>query len=152
MKRYYLVDFENVGKKFLKGTDQLTAEDTVYLYHAVTRGGNASPDVVNQLNLSKATVKIIPVYRNTLNAMDFEIVAHLGYLIGQNGYQKDYPLVASHFKDVSGLNAVLLNRRKETYKQIMPVWLSMMKYDASAFVYSKERPKTLIKEVSRYEY
>lgn len=82
----------------------------------------------------------------------FIYVPNVSYLIGQNGYQKDYPLVASHFKDVSGLNAVLLNRRKETYKQIMPVWLSMMKYDASAFVHSKERPKTLIKEVSRYEY
>ena len=94
MKRYYLIDFENVGKKFLKGVEYLSMEDTVFLYHNLERGNTTCPDVVNQLNLSKATIKIIPVYRNTLNAMDFEIVAHLGFLIGQNGNYAEYHIVS----------------------------------------------------------
>lgn len=94
MKRYYLIDFENVGKKFLKGVEYLNTEDTVYLYHNLERGASASPDVVNQLNLTKATIKIIPVYRNTINAMDFELVAHLGFLIGQNGNYAEYHIVS----------------------------------------------------------
>lgn len=94
MKRYYLIDFENVGKKFLKGVEYLNTEDTVYLYHNLGRGASASPDVVNQLNLTKATIKIIPVYRNTINAMDFELVAHLGFLIGQNGNYAEYHIVS----------------------------------------------------------
>lgn len=97
MKRLFFVDLENVGRKFLLGAENLTIEDHIYLYaHNHKDGTPKMPpaDIVNALKNRGGQVDIIPMVHHTKNAMDFQLVCHMGYLVGANGNYTEYYIVS----------------------------------------------------------
>lgn len=93
MKHIYFVDFENVGKSFIKGAEYLTIEDEVYLFHYTFR--KAIPqDVKDALFGIKAKKKVIELNIHTKNAMDFQICTCLGYMLHDKGTAAEYYIVS----------------------------------------------------------
>ncbi|MEI7884689.1 MAG: PIN domain-containing protein [Clostridia bacterium] len=72
MKTTFLVDFENVGEQGLNGSDKLAESDTIVIFY---RG---------KISLASGVYQLFRSTRQGKNALDFEIVAHMGYLIGQD--------------------------------------------------------------------
>lgn len=96
MKRLFFVDLENVGRKFLLGAENLTVEDHICLYTHNNKDGTPKmppADIVNALK-KRGQVEIIQMEQHTKNAMDFQLVCHMGYLVGVNGNYTEYYVVS----------------------------------------------------------
>lgn len=93
MKRYFLIDRENVGSKFIFGVAKLTEEDTIVIFENAQDGelNNACKKVLKE---SKASVRSVKVYTRTKNAADFQICTYLGMLIKENGNKCMYYIVS----------------------------------------------------------
>ncbi len=72
MKTAFLVDFENVGEQGLNGSEKLSETDSIVIFY---RG---------KISLASGVYQLFRSTRQGKNALDFEIVAHMGYLIGQD--------------------------------------------------------------------
>lgn len=60
-------------------------------------------------------------------------------------------LKRNNYVDLSPIEGILVERRKQDYKQLLKLLLSMTRYEEGIFVYSKEVPQTRTKTISRYE-
>jgi len=76
----YLVDYENVNKDGLNGVNQLTAGDSVCIFYS-ENADTLSFSLHHRLVESKANISFILVESKTKNALDFQLVTYLGYLI-----------------------------------------------------------------------
>ncbi len=94
MKRYFLIDLENVGHTFLGGIDKLTVEDTLVIFHNMTHGKNISPSIISKLDNTKAKIQQINILNREKNAMDFTICTQLGFLIAKEGTKAQYFIVS----------------------------------------------------------
>jgi predicted nucleic acid-binding protein len=93
MKRYYLVDCENVCYWGLRGIESLTDEDTVVLFVS-SACGNMERYLRDIRNL-KCTVLKMDVMNGFKNALDFQLVSYLGLLIGEHSGEKyEYNIVS----------------------------------------------------------
>lgn len=106
----YLIDFENVHSDGLKGIDQLTSEDRVYLFYS-QNADSITFETHFSLVRSVAKIEMFEAKRLGKNAIDFHIATFLGYLIAQdlnesyfviskdNGYQFSFDFWRTFFSD-----------------------------------------------------
>lgn len=124
MRRFYLVDLENVGSTFIKDADCLSIEDTVIVFHSKT---DREPwqTIKSTIESRNAKFQQIPVYSQTKNALDFQLTAHLGYLIGKNETNTEYYIVS---RDVGYMAAVeFLKRQMNTNIEMIGDFSSIKK-------------------------
>lgn len=95
MKRYYLIDLENVGRTFLEGIDKLTPEDVLVVCHNKVLGDRIPMDIESKLKCSRAIVKYLVIENSFKNAMDFCLCTQLGYLVAENGHHAKYFIVSN---------------------------------------------------------
>ena len=77
----YLVDFENVHDSGISGVTNLTENDDIFIFYSV-KSEHMSFDTHVSIMKSAARVKYIKLRRSAKNYLDFQLVTHLGYLIG----------------------------------------------------------------------
>lgn len=94
MKRYFLVDQENVGRTFLKDIDTLTEEDVVILYHN-TIHGTIAPELITALDRCRARYRVTELFNYSSQAMDFCMMAELGSLISLESTAAEYYIVSN---------------------------------------------------------
>ena len=94
MKSIYFIDYENVGPKGLRGIEQLTSSDEVYFFH-YSGTGDVKYDNLHNLAISKARTQIIRLSTHDKNAMDFQIVAMMGLLVGKYEEKAVYNIVSN---------------------------------------------------------
>lgn len=81
-----LIDYENVNSKGLKGIENLSSNDSLILFH---KENSTIPITVHKkLEMSKVTKDYICVKVSTKNALDFQLVAKLGFLCAQKSDEK----------------------------------------------------------------
>ena len=80
----FLVDYENVSASGLDGLEKLTEEDVVYIFYT-ENADRLTFDAHRRLLESRAAVRYYKVESGTKNALDFQLVSFLGYLIRENG-------------------------------------------------------------------
>lgn len=95
MKRFFFVDIENVGKSFLNGIDKLTIEDTLIICNNTMVHKEFSPAILEGLTKTRATIRKFYIHNAYKNAMDFELVIELGFLIHENGSHAQYYIVSN---------------------------------------------------------
>lgn len=102
---YYFVDFENVSEYGLVGIDELTEQDEVCIFYSK----NANHLTFEYCNLIKDCRAFVHFYKASVghsNALDFQLVTTLGYIVHLNiskGKHARYVIVS---KD-QGFNSVI---------------------------------------------
>lgn len=99
---YYLVDYENVKKDGLNAINKLTEKDRVCIFYS-QNAETMTFGLHRRLNESVAQITFQKVEVGTKNALDFQLVTFLGYIIAKNE-EKNYYIVT---KD-NGFNSVCL--------------------------------------------
>lgn len=79
----FLIDYENVSASGLDGLETLTEQDTVYIFYT-ENADRLTFDAHRRLMESPAKVRYYKVETGTKNALDFQLVSYLGYLIREN--------------------------------------------------------------------
>lgn len=101
MKRYFFIDKENTGKRFLKGLKELSKNDTIIIFHCEQQG-EIKNDILLALATTKAAIEIRKMQIHTKNAMDFQICTYMGYLYKTYGNKAEYYIVSNdHGYDAS---------------------------------------------------
>jgi len=101
MKRYFLVDIENVGSSALSATDReslkkITTEDFFVLCSNRLHGNGTVPSELDAtLTAAGASFRIIEIGNVGKNAMDFCLASQLGYLIAEEGKGAEYWIVSN---------------------------------------------------------
>lgn len=108
MKQIYLIDYENVGKKGLEGAECLKNSDELYLFH-YKGTGEVKYDNLLKLANSSARTQVIKLSTHEKNAMDFQIVALLGYLSGKYGRSAVYHIISKDMGYASAIECILVN-------------------------------------------
>lgn len=137
MKRFFLIDTENVGKKgFEELEGKLNQTDYLVVAHNTTHG-NFSHAIASALEKSGASIRMISFHDSGKNAMDFTLVAQLGLLIAtegkcakyyliskDKGYQAAVALLVDQGYDISIhpsiLDAVTVRATKEEFIKLLP--------------------------------
>lgn len=83
---HYLVDYENVHGEGLKGIDSLTETDEVIIFYS-ENADTMTFGLHRQINESAARIIFIKIESGTKNALDFQLVSYLGYML--SGHTKD---------------------------------------------------------------
>ena len=97
----YLIDYENVGVKGLKGISSLKEKDKAYILYSVN-ADNLTFEMHEMMNNSKAEIKCIKADVGTKNALDFQLSSKLGYLVASNRDEQFYVV-----SDDSGFDCVV---------------------------------------------
>ena len=97
---YYLVDYENVKKDGLNAINKLTERDKVCIFYS-QNAETMTFGLHRRLNESVAHISFQKVEVGTKNALDFQLVTYLGYIIALKE-DKNYYIVT---KD-NGFNSV----------------------------------------------
>ena len=88
----YLVDFENVHDSGLTGVSNLTENDDICIFYSV-KSEHMSFDTHVNIMKSAAKVRYIKLRRSAKNYLDFQLVTHLGFLIG-SGHPGPYYIIS----------------------------------------------------------
>lgn len=87
LRKYYLVDYENVHSSGLEGIHRLEADSTVCLFY--TRNAyRISTDLNLGIKVSKANITYHHAEAGLKNALDFQLSSYLGELITENAGKK----------------------------------------------------------------
>lgn len=93
----YLIDTENVQTKFVQLIDSLDSGDTIMLF-MIQDKHNMSLHIDDILNMKQKniTIEVIDYYSGKAkkNALDFQLVSYLGYIISKQGKQR-YVIVSN---------------------------------------------------------
>ena len=101
MKRYFLIDLENVGKWAFDGSSReilkkVTIEDFFVLCANKMHGNGSIPgELLSALACAGANFRVIEIANVGKNAMDFCLASQLGYLISQDGNSAEYWIVSN---------------------------------------------------------
>ncbi|MBO7690972.1 MAG: hypothetical protein J6T14_09115 [Clostridia bacterium] len=76
----YLIDYENVKLAGLKGIENLQKEDVVFLFYS-ENANTLTFSMHRKINACKAQFNLTEVKTGKANALDFQLVTYLGYLI-----------------------------------------------------------------------
>ncbi len=79
----FLIDFENVSSSAFVGVEELKADSKIILFYS-EQSSKISIDTHRQLEQAKVEKEYIPIKTGGKNALDFQLVTYLGYLIGEN--------------------------------------------------------------------
>lgn len=82
----FLIDFENVKSTGLKGIEHLIESDDVYIFYS-EYANTITFDVHHKINKSHANLKFFKSGIVAKNALDFQLISYLGYLIAQKKYK-----------------------------------------------------------------
>lgn len=116
--RTFLIDLENVKNQGVIGIEALAAEDRVFIFYSENANSLSIP-TIQAMNNSKATIDYVHLQRSGRNAMDFQIVALLGFLIGSeragqfcivsqdNGYLAPVEFFMDHAADQLDVHVLL---------------------------------------------
>lgn len=116
--RTFLIDLENVKNQGMIGIEALAAEDRVFIFYSENANSLSIP-TIQAMNNSKATIDYVHLQRSGRNAMDFQIVALLGFLIGSeragqfcivsqdNGYLAPVEFFMDHAADQLDVHVLL---------------------------------------------
>ena len=77
----YFVDFENVHDSGINGVTSLTGDDEILIFYSM-KSEHMSFDTHVSIMQSEAKVKYIKLRRSAKNYLDFQLVTHLGFVIG----------------------------------------------------------------------
>lgn len=88
----YLIDFENVNNSGFNGIDKLNNNDKIIIFYSENKS-TISINVHRKLEAVKADKEYIPIKTGGKNALDFQLVSWMGYLIGNNEKQ-DFCIVS----------------------------------------------------------
>ena len=78
----FLIDFENVQSSCFKGIEQLNDNDRIYIFYST----NCKVAVDDLLEFTKCRCRFYfkKINNGVRNALDFQLVEYLGYLIGKH--------------------------------------------------------------------
>lgn len=126
----YLIDFENVHSDGLKGIEQLAESDVCYVFYS-EHAGVLTFNIHKKIIESRAKIYYVEAQVGMKNALDFQLVSYLGYMIRENHEEsycvisndKAFELVADFWKEkgvnvasaVSLTAAVRLKEDNKTY-------------------------------------
>ena len=79
----YLIDFENVHSDGLKGIEQLAENDICYVLYS-EHAGVLTFNIHKKIIDSKAKIYYVEAQVGMKNALDFQLVSYLGYMIREN--------------------------------------------------------------------
>lgn len=82
----FLIDFENVKSAGLKGIEYLTDNDDVYIFYS-DYANSITFDAHHKMNQSNANIQFFKSTTSGKNALDFQLISYLGYLIAQKKYK-----------------------------------------------------------------
>ncbi len=109
----YLVDFENVKSDGLNGIADLKAEDRVMIFYSVN-ADKITFSLHKRMNESSANISFWKVDVGHKNALDFQLVSYLGYLLAKND-KEEYVIVSND----TGYNSVITFWKKKNYKVML---------------------------------
>jgi len=89
-KRYFLVDFENVGPDGIENAGRLSSSDFVHLF-CTKNSGKICPSVLAGFNSTNLFVHVVP---QGSQSVDMHIVSFLGNLIGDKDSRGEYIIVS----------------------------------------------------------
>ena len=133
MKRYFLVDTENVHMKGLKGLEALTEDDTVIVF--LTNECYTDATKISKIErYHKCTIKQQWVKNGRKNALDFQLTSYLGILFHEHKDEKvEYYIISEDKGYLSSIEFLqqnyschielhpdmnLLDRLKEKYRNV----------------------------------
>lgn len=123
----YFIDFENVNCDGLEGIDKLREEDTVHLFYSASAN-----KITFKLHLLISTCKAKFCYHEVKtgkkNALDFQLVTFLGFLVGKNKNEqylivsKDegFSFVVDFWKEQQVEVTQIINLRQENDETPLP--------------------------------
>lgn len=89
---YYLIDYENVSEKGLKGAKYLSEKDTVLIFYNDS-SCRISNEAIDELIYSKCTCECFRLVKKGENALDFYISTKVGELFG-SGQEKALAIIS----------------------------------------------------------
>lgn len=129
----YLIDFENVHSDGLKGIEQLAENDVCYVFYS-EHAGVLTFNIHKKIIESRAKIYYVEAQVGMKNALDFQLVSYLGYMIRENqeasycviSNDRAFALVADFWKKkgvdvasaVSLAAAVRLKENEKTTSQL----------------------------------
>lgn len=90
--RIFLIDYENVNSCGLKGISRLDAEDRVILFYSQS-ASTLNFDILDEIMESPVRTEKVNLNQSGKNALDFQLVTYLGYLIAQK-QADDYYIIS----------------------------------------------------------
>ena len=109
MDTYYLVDFENVNRKGMNGSDTLKKTDHVHLFFT-DNSKKIEMDIISNCGASEFTLHKVPMGNQSL---DKHLIAYLGYLIGFNQKKKCAYVIVGDDKGYDNIIAFLKEQNGE---------------------------------------
>jgi len=79
----FLIDYENVSASGLDGLETRSSNDAIYIFYT-ENADRLTFDAHQRLLESAAKIYYVKVETGTKNALDFQLVTYLGYLIREN--------------------------------------------------------------------
>ena len=129
----YLIDFENVHSDGLKGIERLAENDVCYVFYS-EHAGVLTFNIHKKIIESRAKIYYVEAQVGMKNALDFQLVSYLGYMIRENqeasycviSNDRAFALVADFWKKkgvdvasaVSLAAAVRLKENEKTASQL----------------------------------
>ena len=118
-----LIDFENVHSDGLKGIEQLSKKDKCYIFYS-EHAGVLTFNMHKRITESKADIFYVEAQVGMKNALDFQLVSYLGYMI-REAPEEDYCIISNdkafelvgrfwQDKNVNVCSAVCLEQAKES--------------------------------------
>lgn len=144
MKRYFIIDLENIGKHFTEGIEDLTMEDTLIICHNRVVG-HLSKDIQDKLYHTKATVKMLEIFNHTKNAMDFCLCTQLGFLIAENSNKAKYYIVSNDKGFETAMDFAKSLNGNVTVKRI-----TSLKAEQESVMYQEEEKRILTNLLPEY--
>lgn len=129
MKRYFLVDAENVHVYGLSGIRDLTKDDVVIVF-LTNQCGDKIMDVISNYKKSlECKILTMEVNCGSKNALDFQLVSYLGLLIGEHKDDDiEYYIVSKDTGYVASIN-LLSNCINNKIKRIPSIMLYNVEYN-----------------------
>ena len=79
----YLIDFENVHSDGLKGIEKLERSDECYIFYS-EHAGVLTFNMHKKITESRAKIYYVEAQVGMKNALDFQLVSYLGYMLREN--------------------------------------------------------------------
>ena len=80
--RIFLIDYENVNSFGLAGISRLDAEDRVVLFYSQS-ANTLNFEILDEIMQSPVRTEKVNLNQSGRNALDFQLVTYLGYLIAK---------------------------------------------------------------------
>lgn len=92
--RYFFVDYENVGQKGLFFGTSHMSDSSVHIFYT-DKCANINLSVIGLLLNEQANIQIHYAEHGTKNALDFQLVSYLGYIVSETGGNGEYIIVSN---------------------------------------------------------